>query len=736
MRKIFCSLILIMFVVGPIIGQTGGGPGDITLEKLWVRYEYLPAFPQEFRWMNDDQYYSVLEEQSIWRYGIENEKKIDALLDLNQLSLKGGVSAAEIRSYEFSEDEKKILLPAQTESIYRLSSKSVYQVVDRTSGAISLLHEGKKVSNPVVSPDGKHVAYTFENNIYRQELATDQITPVTRDGKKNAIINGMTDWVYEEEFIFTRAFFWSPEGDKIAYLRFDESEVLEFVMPVFGELYPHPETWKYPKAGEKNSVVSAHVYELTSGNTIMADMGEATDFYLPRMRWRTNDEVAVQQLSRLQNHLELVLIDAGTGKTRSLLTESSESYIEVSDLTWRMEKWHFLEQDDDFLWVSEKEGFYHIYRYDGEGNLVKDLTPGEYEAMNIVAVDEHSNRLYYTSTEDSPLERHLYSVSLDGKKKKKLTKEPGVHSVTVSSAGNYFVDSYSNHNSPEKTVLANSSGKVVKVVEANEGLSQKAASLTLGETDFFDFTTTDGAQLNGWMIKPPNFDPSKQYPVMMFCYGGPGDQQVLNSWGFGDPFNYFWHQMLAQNGYIVACVDNRGTGARGTDFRTITYPNLGHYETIDQIAAGKYLGSLPYADASRVGIWGWSYGGYLTSLCMTKGKGTFKMGIAVAPVTNWRFYDTIYTERYLKTPQLNPDGYDKNSPLNFARDLQGKFLLVHGTGDDNVHFQNTVEMTDALIAANKDFDVMFYPNRNHGIFGGITRYHLYRKMTRFIFDNL
>lgn len=736
MRKLFFSIICILSLSSGLIAQQAPGEGTITLESIWARYEFLPAFPQEFTWMKDDQYYSVLEEGSIWRYSIADARKVDAVLDMSKLALKGGVSAADIRSYLFSEDEQKVLLAAGTESIYRLSERSIYQVADRESGSIHLLHEGKKVSNPAFSPDGNKVAYTYANDLYFLDLSSDKTQQITYDGKVNAIINGRTDWVYEEEFIFTRAFFWSPDNQRVAFIRFDESEVPEFVMSMYTGLYPYPETWKYPKAGEKNSVVSAHIYDVKSGNTVMVELGDSKEFYIPRIQWRSNEEVAIQKLNRLQNHLELVLADAQTGKTRVLLSEDSKSYIEVSDLTWRMEKWHFLEQDDDFLWVSEMDGYYHIYRYDGEGKLVKDLTPGKLEAMNIVAVDEANNRLYYTSTEDSPLERHLYSVSLDGKKKKKLTKEPGVHQVTVSSAGNYFVDTYSNSTTPSKTVLADASGKVVKVVEDNARLQARFGKLNVSTPEWFSFEAEAGLSLNGWMIKPPDFDESKQYPVMMFCYGGPGDQQVINQWGFGDPFNYIWHQMLAQNGYIVACVDARGTGARGRDFRTVTYPDLGKYETIDQVAAAKYLGSLSYVDAGRLGIWGWSYGGYLTSLCMTKGNGTFKLGIAVAPVTNWRFYDTIYTERYLQTPQENAKGYDQNSPLNFAADLQGKFLLVHGTGDDNVHFQNTVEMVDALIRANKDFDVMFYPNRNHGIYGGITRYHLYQKMTRFIFDNL
>ncbi|MEM7660132.1 MAG: alpha/beta fold hydrolase, partial [Bacteroidota bacterium] len=399
------------------------------------------------------------------------------------------------------------------------------------------------------------------------------------------------------------------------------------------------------------------------------------------------------------------------------------------------DKWHFLESGE-LIWQSEMEGYNHLYWYAADGKEYRALTDGAFEVAELIGIDEANKKIFYLSTEDSPLERQLYSVNFKGKKKLKLTQAAGWHDITPSSAFSYFVDEYSSTTQVPVAQLIDAKGESVLVLEENKGLEQRLSQLDIQASEFFTFETSDGAELNGWMIKPTDFDPEKKYPVLMFCYGGPGSQEVLNGWGHNDPFNYMWYQMLAQEGYLIACVDNRGTGARGRDFRAVTYADMGKYEVFDQVQAAKYLQKQSYVDADRIGIWGWSFGGYLTSLCMTKGRGLFKAGIAVAPVTNWRFYDTIYTERYLKTPQENPDGYDKNSPLNFARGLEGSYLLVHGTGDDNVHFQNTVEWTNALISANKQFDVFFYPNRTHGIAGGITRFHLYTKMTNFIRENL
>ncbi|MEL6675201.1 MAG: S9 family peptidase [Bacteroidota bacterium] len=699
----------------------------VTVEEVWMTPMFYPDFPNEFRWMLDDQYYSVLEKGEIARYSIADEKKDGTVLDLKA---RLGKAAEGVESYTFGPGEKTVLLTAEGESIYRRSSREKTWAVDLNSDAVWALHEGKKIGNATYSPDGKKVAYTYENDLFYFDTEKNQTVRITKDGKNNAIINGSTDWVYEEEFAFVKAFWWSPDSRHIGYIRFDESKVPEFTMSMYGQLYPDLYTFKYPKAGEVNAEVSVRIYNLSNQTTKMADLGAEKDIYVARMTWASDSMLAAMRLNRLQNELTVLMIDAASGKTTTWLTEKSDTYInEVSD-----DKWHFLKEGKGMLWMSEVDGYNHLYHYDMEGNQVRQITEGDWAVSGLASIDEENEMIYYMSTEVSPLERHLYAINFKGKKKKRLTEEAGFHDISFSSANSYYEDTYSTEATPPVSVLKSvKKGEVVKTLVDNARLNKGLERLNIAAPEFFTFTSTDDVSLNGWMIKPADFDNSKQYPVLMFVYGGPGSQEVKRQW---DGFNYGWHQSLAQQGYIVACVDNRGTGGRGRDFRAITYGDLGKYETIDQIEAAKYLGGLDYVDKSRIGIWGWSYGGYMTALCLTKGDGLFKAGISVAPVTNWRFYDTIYTERYLKTPQLNPEGYDKNSPINFVNKLKGSLLLVHGTGDDNVHYQNSLEMVNALVNANKQFDMAFYPNKNHGIYGGYTRYHLFKKMTDFVLENL
>ncbi|MDX2247834.1 MAG: S9 family peptidase [Bacteroidia bacterium] len=730
--RVLCFLLVIFPFA--LFAQPSLNKEKVTLEDIWVYYRYYPRQPSEFRWMKDDNYYSVLEEEqrTISRFSITDAKKVDEVLSLAGLDL-GGLQPQEVQSYEFSADESQILLMADAESIYRHSSREVCFVVNRNSRKVQRVMDGQKISNATFSPDGTKLGFVFENNLYYMDAESGKTVQVTSDGLPNHIINGAADWVYEEEFAFAKAFTWSPDGNRIAFYRFDETEVPEFVMPVYGSLYPEQQKFKYPKAGEKNAVVSIHVYDLAERKTVMADMGSEKDQYIPRIKWtHSSDQLAVMRLNRLQNQVDVLLINADTGQSTVVLSETSDTYIEEATDG----KWFFLKDSEDFLWLSEMDGYNHIYLYGRDGKVKKALTKGNYEVSQMLGVDEVNGLVYFLSKEVSPRETHLYSVRLDGKKKTRLTQAPGVHDPTFSSAFNYYVDNYSSVTQPGITELCNKEGNLIKTLEDNHNLQERVKGLAIKTPEFFSFKTEEGVELDGWMLKPRDFSPDKKYPVLMFVYGGPGDQQVLDAWGNADPFNYMWHQMLTQNGYIVACVDNRGTGGKGRDFRDVTYANMGKYETIDQIEAAKYFARQSYVDGERIGIWGWSYGGYMTSLCMTKGKGIFKAGIAVSPVTNWRFYDTIYTERYLKTPQLNPGGYDDNSPINFAGDLEGAYLLVHGTADDNVHVQNSMEWVDALVAANKQFEMFFYPNRNHGIYGGYTRYHLYRMMTEFIYKNL
>ena len=620
-----------------------------------------------------------------------------------------------------------MLFATELEPIYRRSRKAYYYVYDLTTGDFQPLAEGGKQSYATFSPDGSYVAFVRDNNLYYVTLADGSITAVTEDGKRNALIHGSTDWVYEEEFGFTKAFYWSPAGDQLAFISFDESAVAEYNMQLWGDLYPHDERFKYPKAGEANSKVRVSVYHLPSKKTVTIDVGSETDIYLPRVQWTTDNNVlSVIRMNRLQNRLDILHANATTGKAETILTEESDTYVDINynnDLTYLSDKQHF-------VYTSEQDGYKHIYLYTTQGKLVRQVTQGNWEVSELAAIDEERQLMYYLSTETSPLGRQLYSINWQGKKKQRLSEEPGTHSVDFSPKARYYVDRYSSVEHPLVVELHQApSGKTIRALEDNQALQEAVAEYSWGTREAITVPVGDSVTLNGYLIKPHDFDSTQQYPLLMYVYGGPGSQMVTNAW-ISDREG--WFHVLAQRGYLVACVDNRGTGGRGRDFSHATYAQLGKLEVGDQIASAKHLSQLPYVDADRIGIWGWSYGGYMASLALFMGNEVFKAGIAVAPVTSWRFYDTVYTERYLQTPQLNAEGYDRYSPLSHADKLRGNFLLIHGTGDDNVHFQNAVMLQNALIAANKQFGSFYYPNRNHGIYGGNTRLHLFTMMTDFL----
>ena len=713
---------------GPKVGED---KKNIALEDIWMFYKFMPSFPEEFNWMKDDRFYSVMEENKIIRYSIIDQKPVATLLDIASLTDSDTGDKISVSSYGFSEDEQKIMLKTKVKSIYRHSTKEQVFVYETSGGKLTKLHGGELIMYATFSHDGSKIAYVFDNNLYYYDFVTGKESQITQDGKWNFILNGGTDWVHEEEFAFAQAFNWAPDDSKIAFYRFDESEVKEFHLAMYGSLYPTDYSFKYPKAGEKNAVTTLHFYDLNSRAITQADIGSEKDQYIPRIKWTSDPNIlAAMRMNRLQNQVEILMIDAKTGQSSTILQENTDTYInEVTDQTWT-----FPEGGKQFIWQSDRSGYNHLYLYDLTGKLIRQITQGQWEVAELCGVDAKNGVVHYLSTENSPLDRHLYKINLDGKGKTWLTTgKPGWHEVTFSSNHNYYMDSWSSIDAAPQAGLFDNKGKLVMMLDDNAKLTQTMEEYDLQPSKFFRFKTDQQVELEGWMIKPPNFDPNKKYPVFMYVYGGPGSQTVMNKFGF---FNYFWFQMLAQKGYIVVSVDNRGTGGRGSAFKKCTYADLGNLETQDQIATAKYLGAQSYVDASRIGIWGWSYGGYMTSLCLTKGAETFKMGMAVAPVTNWRFYDTIYTERYLKTPQENAKGYDDNSPINFADKLKGAYLLVHGTADDNVHYQNSMEWVDALVKANKQFDMAFYPNKNHGIYGGVTRFHLYRKMTDFLLENL
>ncbi len=710
---------------------------SLTLEKIYSQGLFSQANVQGINWMDDGQYYTsqVQEEtdyyQHIVQYDITTGEAVDTLVNGRNLIPEDESIALAYQQYSFSPDENRVLVATEYESIYRRSSRAYYYVYDRNDGSFRALADGGKQSYATFSPDGSKVAFVRNNNLFYVTLSDGSVTQVTSDGEKNKLIHGSTDWVYEEEFSVTKAFFWSPKSDKIAYISFNEATVPEYNMQLWNNLYPEDYRFKYPKAGEANSNVSVSIYQLADQQTTSVDLGEETDIYVPRMQW-TNDNVllSIIRMNRLQNKLEIIHANAITGKVAVVLTEESGTYV---DLDFN-DQLVYLKNGEQFVRTSEQDGFKHIYLHSMDGSLVRPITQGNWEVSEFLGVDENKKLAYYTSTEVSPLERHLYTIRTDGKRKKRLTVEPGTHSITLNPDFTYFIDRHSSSEQPLKVSLHQApSGKLVKVLEDNAELKEQVASYRMGTKEFTQVPVSDSLQLNAYIVKPTDFDSTKTYPLLMFVYGGPGSQMVLDRWLAGhEP----WFHYLAQRGYLVACVDNRGTGARGRDFRAVTYNNLGKYEVEDQIASAKYFGNLPYVDADRIGIWGWSYGGYMTLLSMLLGNDVFSLGVAVAPVTNWRLYDTIYTERYLQTPQLNPEGYDQNSPLTHAEKLEGDLLLIHGTGDDNVHFQNAVEMQNALIAAGKSFDSFYYPNRNHGIYGGNTRLHLFTMITEFISENL
>lgn len=695
---------------------------NITLDDLWKNYSFFPKNYNSLNSMNNGEHYVSLENSELGQelniYKYKDGEKVRTLFKSDEFDLK------RITNYSFSNDEKKLLLETQTEKIYRYSSKSIYYVYNIFTDKLKKISDDKLMF-ATFSPAGNKIAYVLDNNIYIHEINSGRTKQVTFDGQKNQIINGASDWVYEEEFGLVRSFEWAPDGEHIAYYKFDETNVKEFSMDLFkGGLYPTQEVFKYPKAGEENSVVRIYFYNLKEDKSTYI-YTEKDYEYIPRIKWTKNSNIlALYGMNRHQNELDFVLADATSNTNRVLFTEKDNYYIDIHDnLT-------FL-PDDNFIWTSEKDGFNHIYIKGLDGSE-QQITKGNWEVTSFDGVDSDKMELYYRSTEEGSINRTLYVHNLFTDKKRKLSTQIGDNSIKFSDNFKYYLNSYSNANTAPYYTLHKSNGEQLKVLEDNAEFNAKMKEFNLSKKEIFSIQTEE-AELNAWMIKPPNFDSNKKYPLFMFLYGGPGSQQVKNSFGWT---NYYWYQMLAQNGYIVACVDNRGTGGKGSEFKKMTYKELGKYELVDQINAAKYFGNLDYIDSKRIGIQGWSYGGYMSSLAITKGSDIFSLAIAVAPVTNWRYYDNIYTERYMQTPQENANGYDENSPINHVDKLKGDYLLIHGSADDNVHVQNSMEMISALVRANKKFDLFIYPDKNHGIYGGNTRLHLYQKMTDFILKNL
>lgn len=707
--------------------STSWAQRDITLEDIWKEGTYSPNRVAGFNFLKDGQHFTRLEDNRIIKYDIRSGKETAVILDGDKL----GGDDLEIATYSFSEDEQKLILAIDKERIYRHSYLAEFSIYDLETNELTPVYQrGTKTRLAALNPEGDKVAFVFENNLYYKDLNTSRIVQITEDGLENQVINGATDWVYEEEFGDDHGFFWSPNGEQIAFYRFDETAVKEFTMTNYREdMYPEYVTFKYPKVGETNSTVSVHMYDLAANTTKKVVATDTEWEYFPRIKWTAQTgELCVFQMNRHQSRLQLNLYTY-QGDRRILLTEENDAYVELHDYLT------FLENGKQFVWVSEQDGWNHVYLYNMDGTLAKQVTNGKWDVTSLYGVDQNTGTIIYQAAMKSPMQREVYTQNWrDDKGPRMLAGQAGTNSAKLGKHSfDYFVLTHSTINTPPTYTVVDRQGKRVRFIEDNADLANLQQAYRTSRVEFFSFPTVDGTELNGYMVKPANFNPNVTYPLLMYVYGGPGSQTAKDSWGGS---NYWWFQMLAQKGFIVASVDNRGTGARGEEFKKMTYQQLGKYETEDQIAAARYLGGQRYIDAKRMSIFGWSYGGYMSSLAILKGADVFKAAIAVAPVTNWKWYDNIYTERYMRTVEENEGGYAQNSPINFADQLKGDYLLIHGLGDDNVHFQHTAEMTNALISANKQFDTYFYPNRNHGIYGDNARLHLYTKMTQFLMDKV
>lgn len=682
--------------------------------------------------MNDGEHYTQLspDNKRIVKYSYKTGKEVGVIFDVETAR---ECNLEKIQGYIFSPDEKRILIETEREPIYRRSYSSVYHLYSVENNKLSELTEGK-IRIPVFSPDGNLIAFVRDNNIFLIKLLYGgSESQITKDGEINKVINGAPDWVYEEEFGYNSALTFSPDNKMIAYVRWDESNVKSFEFPMYkGDCpaymqyaeYPGKYTYKYPVAGEDNSKVSVKTFDIFSKVTRTMQLPIEDDAYIPRIRFTNNPEqLAIMTINRHQNRFDMYYANPRSGVCKLILRDESNWYIKES--IYDNIKFY----DKYFSLLSEKDGFAHLYWYTINGTLVKQVTQGEFEVKSFLGWDEKSNTFYYVSNEGSPLRTAVWKT--DGKGRKTcLSQKEGTNNAMFSTGMKYFINFFNNTETPTEVTINDNNGKTIATLMDNADLKAKVAGMKMPEKEFFTFTTPEGYELNGWMMRPVDFDPSKKYPVLMFQYSGPGSQQVLDTWSVS------WETYMATQGYIAVCVDGRGTGGRGAAFEKCTYLSIGVKEADDQVSAAKYLGTLPYIDKDRIAIWGWSYGGYMTLMSMSQGSNVFKAGIAVAAPTDWRFYDTVYTERFMRTPQENKEGYDKASAINRIDKLHGKLLMVHGTADDNVHYRNMAEYCEELVQHDKYCDMQIYTNRNHNIMGGNTRNHLYKKLTNYIKENL
>ena len=734
----FKYLLISLFLVFGTLSATAQEKKNFDLEDLYMRPTFYAKSVRGMNSMKDGKTYGSFEKGQLNIYNYKTGKLEKTLFGITDLTMHPDSLPIGLQNYELSENEDKMLCLTDMESIYRHSFHANYYVYDFATKTLQPLSKNGKQRLATFSPDATKVAFMRDNNLFIKDLKTGEEKQFTKDGLYNHIINGAPDWVYEEEFSFSQGFYWSPDSKKIAFMKFDESNVREFQMEEFEGLYPDWYSFKYPKAGEDNSIVEIYVYDLESGKTVKMDTGKETNIYLPRIAWTKDANVlAIQRLNRHQNHLEILTADATTGKSRVFYDETNDYYIDITD------DWHFLEDGKRFLMTSERSGYNHIYLCNLDGTQAKQLTNGPWDVTKVYGFD--GKEVYFQAAKNTPVDRQIYAVNLKGKMREVIGRE-GTNQATFSNDFSYLININSTINQPRQFELYTNKGKLVRVLEDNHEFAEKLKTFNLGEKKLMKisdpaFTLPDGTQVDvdAWQILPPDFDPSKKYPVLIYVYGGPGHQTVNNSWADSD---YWWMQLLAQHGIISVSINNRGSGAQGEVFKKMTYLQLGKYETEDMITLAKYMAKQPYVDADRIGIYGWSYGGFMAANGITKGADVISTAVSVAPVTNWRYYDNVYTERFMRTPQENPDGYDLNSPVHNTAMIKGNYLLCHGSGDDNVHYQNAMELIKAMISNGKQFDLMIYPNKNHGIYGGYEygdgecRMHLFNKIDNFLFKHL
>lgn len=714
---------------------------QITLDDCFVFYKFYPESGANFQYLKDGVHYAVAENGSLHIHSVLNEK-FDSIL-----TLKLPPAAAEFDQFSFSEDETLLLLRTATEPVYRHSVLANYYVYHFQTGKTTAVFETEKQQFVALSPDATRVAFVTGNNLYIKDLKSGQNTQITSDGAKNKIINGLPDWVYEEEFSPVDgdgmvAAKWSPDGSMLAFIRFDETKVPEFPLTWYeGGTYPRRSAFKYPKVGAPNSLVSVHLYDAGAGSMTGEVMGLEADDYVPRINWTTDNRLVLSRLNRRQDTLELllavperVIIDQEDRKkwipSRLLLRETDAAYVELESEN----KLTFL-QNGGFLWTSERSGFQHIHQFGpSPGDAGRDATPGNFDVTAFYGVDHENGKFYYQTATPTPLDRQVWEGDLKGAPPRLLSPEKGTNSAVFSPTFDYFTHTWQDANTPPVVRLRKRSGEELRTLVDNARVRQLRREYGFVDKKFFQIKLADSTVLNAWILQPALMDSTRKYPILFDNYGGPGSQTVQDQY---DGYVGSWHQLLVQKGYVVVSVDNRGTGARGRDFKKCTQLQLGKFETQDQIAAARYFRSQPWVDAGRIGIWGWSFGGYLSTSCILKGNDVFKMAMAVAPVTNWKWYDSAYTERYMHTTKDNSAGYEENSPVNFASMLRGdNYLICHGTADDNVHWQQTTEMINALVKANKQFETYYYPNRNHGIYGDNATRHLFSKLTDFVLEKL